>query len=106
MSQDVSQFVNWNPKSKVVIDRRTGEIHHGKTNEIRARLGLPTPWTPAIGVVEANHPPIDWAPKPGAVPPPPAAKNPNESSPSPGVPPMLITPTHDEPDDPFEHPIS
>ena len=50
--------VMWNPWNKVVQDHRDGTIHHDKTNEERAKRGLPTPWHPSFGDTEPFQPPV------------------------------------------------
>jgi hypothetical protein len=44
--------VYWNPYNKVVQDHRDGTIYDDATNDMRAKQGLPVPWTPAIGKFE------------------------------------------------------
>ena len=53
-----SDPIKWNPWNKVVQDHRDGTILHRRTNEERAKRGLPTPWIPEICDVECHQPPI------------------------------------------------
>lgn len=50
--------IMWNPWNKVVQDHRDGTIHHDRTNEERAKRGLPVPWVPDMGDTEPHEPPI------------------------------------------------
>lgn len=49
--------IRWNPYCKVIMDHRTGTIHHDRTNVERARRGLPIPWRPEIGRREVHEAP-------------------------------------------------
>lgn len=47
--------VFWNPGNKVVQDHRTGDIIQPDTDRERAKRGLPVPWTPEFGDIEARQ---------------------------------------------------
>jgi hypothetical protein len=51
--------IRWNPFNKVVQDHRNGTIDLSLTNQERAKRGLRTPWTPAIGEKEVMEPAIE-----------------------------------------------
>ena len=57
MSSD-RRAVMWNPWNKVVQAHDDGTISHALTNMVRARLGLPTPWTPQHADADVRSPAV------------------------------------------------
>lgn len=51
--------VKWNPVNKVVMSHRSGIINGARTNEERAKRGLPVPWHPSMAQKEVAEPPVD-----------------------------------------------
>ncbi len=50
--------IRWNPWNKVVQDHRDGIVIRDMTDALRMKLGLPTPWTPAMAEYEVKLPPV------------------------------------------------